>query len=204
MLQQSSSVARHSPQALFDRARSQLEPFAILPGNGARVSLSCFHSSASASQYSISECSISLLASAARSRHMASNAANCFSEYMGFPVVLSLIRSLSRPTDNCVMRRDLSASMFPNVVIHMTNPGALVQFVGTRIKDNLWKRRFRLHASAKGRGFASSVIVRMHLRIGRDLPVFVHLIMWTGGGYRGVRHDRHFGRFYGGDPRESN
>ncbi len=48
--------------------------------------LSCFHSSASTSQYSISEYSISFLASAARSRHMASNAANCFSEYMGFPV----------------------------------------------------------------------------------------------------------------------
>src|SRR6266851_5755189 len=37
-LQQSSSVARHSPQALFDRARS-LEQFAILPNNGSRVSL---------------------------------------------------------------------------------------------------------------------------------------------------------------------
>src|SRR3981189_1537505 len=112
-----------------------LERFAILPLNGADC-LSCFHSSASASQYSVSEYSISVLASAARSRHMASNAANCFSEYMGFPVVLSLIRSLSRPTDNCVMRRDRSASMFPNVVIHTTNPGALVQLVGTRIKDN--------------------------------------------------------------------
>jgi hypothetical protein len=129
-------VARHSPQALFDRAKL-LEQFAIVPNNGSRVSLSCFHSSASTSQYSISEYSISFLASAARSRHMASNAANCFSEYMGFPVVLSLIRSLSRPTDNCVMRRDRSASMFPNVVIHTTNQGALVQLVGTRIKDNL-------------------------------------------------------------------
>src|SRR5229473_5217656 len=78
--------------------------------------LSCFHSSASTSQYSISEYSISFLASAARSRHMASNAANCFFEYMGFPVVaLYLMRSLSRPTDNFVMRLVLSVSMFPNV-----------------------------------------------------------------------------------------
>jgi hypothetical protein len=41
--------------------------------------------------------------------------------------------------------------MFPNVAIHMTSPSALVQFVGTRIKDNSWKRRFRLCASAKKR-----------------------------------------------------
>src|SRR5260370_32978058 len=60
--------------------------FAIRPLNGADC-LSCFHSSASASQYSVSEYSISVLASAARSRHMVSNAANCFLEYMGFPVV---------------------------------------------------------------------------------------------------------------------
>ena len=69
-----------------NRARS-LELFAILPKNGSRDSLSCFHSSASASQYSISEYSISFLASAACSRHIASNAANCSFEYMGFPVV---------------------------------------------------------------------------------------------------------------------
>ena len=87
MLRQSSSIAPYSPQACFDRARSQRERFATLPNNGSRVSLSCFHSSASTSQYSISEYSISFLASAARSRHMASNAANCFFEYMGFPVV---------------------------------------------------------------------------------------------------------------------
>jgi transposase-like protein len=61
----------------LDRARS-LEQLAILPKNGSRDSLNCFHSSASASQYSISEYSISVLASAARSRHIASNAANCF------------------------------------------------------------------------------------------------------------------------------
>jgi hypothetical protein len=52
--------------------------------NGSTDSLSCFHSSASASQYSISENSISFLASAARSRHMRSIAANCFFEYMSF------------------------------------------------------------------------------------------------------------------------
>jgi hypothetical protein len=49
--------------------------------------LSCFHSSASASQYFISEYSIALLASAACSRHMASNAVNCFFEYMVVPVI---------------------------------------------------------------------------------------------------------------------
>jgi hypothetical protein len=48
---------------------------------------SCFHSSASANQYFISDNSISFPASAACSRHTASNAVNCFFEYMGFPVV---------------------------------------------------------------------------------------------------------------------
>jgi hypothetical protein len=35
----------------------------------------------------------------------------------------------------------------------MTNPSALVQLVGIRIKDNLRKEDFRLRASAKERGF---------------------------------------------------
>ena len=66
-------------------------PFALLVVrcslNAWGTVLSCFHSSASASQYFISEYSISLLASAACSRHMASNAVNCFFEYMVFPVI---------------------------------------------------------------------------------------------------------------------
>src|SRR6266852_1335812 len=44
-------------------------------------SLSCFHSSASASQYSIS-----FLATSARPRHISSNAANWSFEYMKLPV----------------------------------------------------------------------------------------------------------------------
>ena len=48
---------------------------------------SCFHSSASANQYFISDKSISILASAACLRHIASNAVNCFFEYICFPVV---------------------------------------------------------------------------------------------------------------------
>src|SRR6202521_1448575 len=89
MLQQSSSIACHSTCKLLDLARS-LERFAILSLNESDC-LSCFHSSASASQYFISEYSISLLASAACSRHIASNSLNCFFEYMGFPVVTSLL-----------------------------------------------------------------------------------------------------------------
>src|SRR5260370_27609380 len=34
-------------------------------------------------------------------------------------------------------------------VVHMTSPITLVQLVGTRIKDNLRKRRFLLRVSAK-------------------------------------------------------
>ena len=83
MFQQSSSIACHLTLCLLDLA-SSLERYAILFGADC---LSCFHSSASASQYFISEYSISFLASAACSRHMASNAANCFLEYMHFPVV---------------------------------------------------------------------------------------------------------------------
>src|SRR6202521_6060741 len=82
---QSSSIACHSTFTLLDFARS-LERFAILSLNGSDC-LSCFDSSASASQYFISEYSISFLASAACSRHIGSNAVNCFFEYMGFPVV---------------------------------------------------------------------------------------------------------------------
>jgi hypothetical protein len=85
MLQQSSPIACHSTFSLLDSARS-LERFAILSLNGLGC-LSCFHSSASASQYFISEYSISFLASAACSWHIASNAVNCFFEYMGSPVV---------------------------------------------------------------------------------------------------------------------
>src|SRR3981189_1161012 len=91
MLQQSSSIACHSTFTLLDLARS-LERYTIPSLNGADC-LSCFHSSASASQYSISEYSISLLASAACSRHMASNAVNCFFEYIGFPVVVQSMPS---------------------------------------------------------------------------------------------------------------
>ena len=83
MFQQSPSIACHLALCFLDLARS-LERYAILLGADC---LSCFHSSASASQYFISEYSISFLASAACSRHMASNAANCFLEYMHFPVV---------------------------------------------------------------------------------------------------------------------
>src|SRR5229473_3276562 len=85
MLQQSSSIACHSTFTLLAFARS-LERFAILSLNGSDC-LSCFHSSASASQYFISEYSISFLASAASTRRIASNAVNCFFEYMGVPVV---------------------------------------------------------------------------------------------------------------------
>src|ERR1700720_4349989 len=90
-VQQSSSIACHSTCTLLDFARS-LERFAFLSLNGSDC-LSCFHSSASASQYFISEYSISSLASAACSRHMASNAANCFFEYMGFPVFTQFMPS---------------------------------------------------------------------------------------------------------------
>jgi hypothetical protein len=88
MLRQSSSIACHSTCTLLDFARS-LERFAFLSLNGSDC-LSCFHSSASASQYFISEYSISSLASAAWSRHIASNAANCFFEYMAFQSFLNL------------------------------------------------------------------------------------------------------------------
>jgi hypothetical protein len=83
MFQQSSCIACHLTLCLLDLARS-LERCAILFGTDC---LSCFHSSASASQYFISEYSISFLASAACSRHMASSAENCFLEYIHFPVV---------------------------------------------------------------------------------------------------------------------
>jgi site-specific DNA recombinase len=53
----------------------------------ARAFLSCFHSSASASQYSASANSFSFLASVARSRHMISNAANSSVEYIEPPMV---------------------------------------------------------------------------------------------------------------------
>jgi hypothetical protein len=79
-------IACHLTSYLLDFARS-LERYAILFGSDCP---SCFHSSASASQYFISEYSISFLASAACSRHMASNTANCFLEYMHFPVVTSV------------------------------------------------------------------------------------------------------------------
>jgi hypothetical protein len=91
MLQQSSSIACHSTCTLRDLASSH-ERFPILSLNGSDC-LSCFHSSASASQYFISEYSISFLASAACSRHIASNAVNCFFEYMGFPVVTQFMPS---------------------------------------------------------------------------------------------------------------
>ena len=84
MLQQS-SIACHSAFALLDFARS-LEQFGNSSFEGIDC-LSCFHSSASASQYSIKECSISVLATAACSRDMASNAENCFLEYIDFPFV---------------------------------------------------------------------------------------------------------------------
>jgi hypothetical protein len=81
----------YSTCTLLDLARSH-ERFAILSLNGSDC-LSCFHSSASASQYFISEYSISLLASAACSRHILSNAVNCFFEYIGFPVVAQFMPS---------------------------------------------------------------------------------------------------------------
>ena len=86
-----SRIACHSTCTLLDFAGS-LERFEILSLNGSDC-LNCFHSSASASQYSISEYSISFLASAACSRHIASNALNCFFEYMGFPVATQFMPS---------------------------------------------------------------------------------------------------------------
>jgi hypothetical protein len=53
--------------------------------------LSCFHSSASASQYSASANSISFLASVARSRHMISNAANSSVEYIELPIMVAQV-----------------------------------------------------------------------------------------------------------------
>ena len=85
--QQSSSIAYHSTCTLLDLAPERL---AILSLNRSDC-LSCFHSSASASQYFISEYSISLRASAACSRHIASNAVNCFFEYMVFPIFTQFI-----------------------------------------------------------------------------------------------------------------
>jgi hypothetical protein len=108
-----SRIACHSTCTLLDFAGS-LERFEILSLNGSDC-LNCFHSSASASQYSISEYSISFLASAACSRHIASNALNCFFEYMGFPVATQFMPLLNQlPTDDVVTRLDTSASTFPN------------------------------------------------------------------------------------------
>jgi hypothetical protein len=95
-----------------------LERFAILSLDGADC-LSCFHSSASASQYFISEYSISLLANAACSRHIASKTLNCFSEYMGVPVVtsslkLSYVISALMPIDDVVTRIDACANAVSN------------------------------------------------------------------------------------------
>jgi hypothetical protein len=73
---------------------------------------------------------------------MASNAANCFFEYMGFPVVAQSNPSSSGPTDNFGMRLAPVREYVSECVIHVTNPSALVQLVGTRIKDNLRKRNF--------------------------------------------------------------
>jgi len=38
-------------------------------------------------------------------------------------------------------------------VVHMTSPITLVQLVGTRIKDNLWKKRISVTCDCEGRGF---------------------------------------------------
>jgi hypothetical protein len=108
---QASSIACHSSQALFE-FRS-LERFAVTSMNGSDKSLKSFHSFASASQYSASEYSISFLASAARSRHMSSNAANCFLEYIErFPLDGSLTFRISRPTNNLVTQPDTDVSLF--------------------------------------------------------------------------------------------
>src|SRR5216684_1049280 len=110
-----SGVHFNSTWMLLEFARS-LERFAILSMNGSDNSLSSFHSSASASQYSNSAYSISFLASAARSRHMSSNAANCILEYIKLLLVAaSLIFSLSGPTNNLVTYIDASVNLFPDM-----------------------------------------------------------------------------------------
>ena len=100
---------------IVEFARS-LERFAVTSMNGSDKSLKSFHSSASASQYSASEYSISFLASAARSRHMSSKAANCFFEYIErFPLDGSLTFRISRPTNNLVTQLDTEVSLFRNM-----------------------------------------------------------------------------------------
>src|SRR5258707_2793316 len=79
---------------------------------GSGDSLSCFHSSASASQYSIS-----FLATSARPRHMSSNAANSSFEYMKLPPRQSRTNRLDMNT-NCdfVTGHDVVVIQSPPVI----------------------------------------------------------------------------------------
>ncbi len=80
------------------------------------ASFNRFHSSASANQYSDSECSISLFASSATSRHMSSNTANSSFEYMGRPhSIKSIPRYKGGQTYNSVMQLDTCVKAFPNM-----------------------------------------------------------------------------------------
>src|ERR1700730_14610400 len=65
----------------------------------------------------------------------------------------SLPLSFSRPTDNFVMRVDACEQYIFECALHMTNPSASVQLIGTRIKNNLWKRKIGIARECEGTGF---------------------------------------------------